>query len=40
MTKHLGSIAMMAAMIGMVGALGLDLPKRKSGLGHQNFARE
>jgi hypothetical protein len=33
MTKHLGSIAMMAAMIGMVGSAGaLDLPKRKSGL--------
>jgi hypothetical protein len=33
MTKHLGSIAMMAAMIGMVGGAGaLDLPKRKSGL--------
>ena len=33
MTKHLGSIAVMAAMIGMVAdASALDLPKRKSGL--------
>jgi len=33
MTKHLGSIAVMVAMIAMVGgAWALDLPKRKSGL--------
>ena len=33
MTKHLGSIAVVVAMIGMVGgAWALDLPKRKSGL--------